>query len=310
MRKTSLGATGGAMAREGEYQTRGSITEAWRKEGKNARALSLPHPLASTGFAELSSLNACIIKRKVVGREADLRHDLEATHLGSEVVVTVTLLVDSEALVVGEVVNGGNWGLAVAEGAAGRRGGVARDSRDIAVGAVGPSVVGIDGELVSVHGVPGLGSDDLDVAGGTGVLHVGSGGGVLTLITGSRGIGGAHGRGAAGAEDVEDVEGDTAGGLLGGGLVWVERLKVAVKDEVVPVTLGVASGRLGELDVEAPGAGSGLGLSHVELGSVVVPRAEELDGLDVGGGEEGEGVARHFDGLVYGGIKNFPEVCV
>ena len=74
-------------------------------------------------------------------------------------------------------------------------------------------------------------------------------------------------------------------------------LKVAVKDVVVPIALAAGGAGLGELDVQSPGAGAGLGWGHVVSAGIVVPRADELDALDVGWNQEGKGVAgggRHY----------------
>jgi hypothetical protein len=185
---------------------------------------------------------------------------------------------------IAQVVNGGNWALVVrvaagrewgrAVGAAWRRGG---DGGDVTVGAVdvGTSASSIESKRMGGHWVAGLWGND---------------GHTVVDWLGRWGPGG-RGRAGTAADKVEDVHGDTTGWLLGGWHVWVVRLKVAVKDVVVPIALAAGGGGLGELDVQSPSAGAGLRWGHVVSAGVVVPRAEELDALDVRGNQESEGVA-------------------
>jgi hypothetical protein len=49
------------------------------------------------------------------------------------------------------------------------------------------------------------------------------------------------------------------------------RLEVPIEDVVVPVSLAAGGAGLGELDVQSPCAGAGLGRGHVVSASVVVP---------------------------------------
>jgi len=148
--------------------------------------------------------------------------------------------------------------------------------------------VGIE-DVAGGVGSHGLGSNDLrgreraalgDVAGALG------GAGALVL-------GGRLGRGLAGGRlgglgglvlgDVEDVELAAGGGLDSGGLAGVVGDVVAVDDVVVPGALasravaGVAEGTLPRARL-----GGRLVLGKGDLASVVVPRAEEVDGLDAG----------------------------
>lgn len=74
-------------------------------------------------------------------------------------------------------------------------------------------------------------------------------------------------------------------------------LKVAIKDVVVPIALAAGGASHGEFDVQSPCAGAGLRWGHVVSAGVVVPRAEELDALDVWGNQKGKSVAgggRHY----------------
>ena len=88
---------------------------------------------------------------------------------------------------------------------------------------------------------------------------------------------------------VEDVELAACGRLLCRGLGGVVRDVVAVHDVVVPVALAGGQSRGLEAEVALPGAGFGGIFAERELARVVVPGAEEVDCLDVGGGAEGEG---------------------
>jgi len=134
---------------------------------------------------------------------------------------------------------------------------------------------------VSSHWVAGLWGNDRDTV--AGVWGVGPGGNWRT---------------GTAADKIKNVEGDSAGWLLGGWHVWVVGLKVAIKDVVVPVSLVSGGTSLGELDVKSPSTRGGLRWGHVVSAGVVVPRAEKLDRLDVWGNQKSEGVAgggRHFD---------------
>jgi len=134
-------------------------------------------------------------------------------------------------------VGGGEWGSTV--GAAWGRGG---NGGDVTVGAVdmGAGSSGIKSKCVSSHGVAGLWGNDGHTV--EGWLRRRSPGGSWRAGTTS--------------DKVKDVHGDTTGWLLSGGHVGVVRLKVAVKDEVVPIALAARGAGLGELDVQSPGAGA------------------------------------------------------
>ena len=91
---------------------------------------------------------------------------------------------------------------------------------------------------------------------------------------------------------------------------------VAVDDVVVPVAGAELEG-VGALEAEGALPRTGLGVSVLELGErelvlVVVPGAEEVDGLDVGGGAQVEGEldgwAGHFERLG-GGLLLLLVVC-
>jgi hypothetical protein len=72
---------------------------------------------------------------------------------------------------------------------------------------------------------------------------------------------------------------------------------VAINDVVVPVALAGLEGRGLEPEGALPGLGGRLVLGKGKLADVVVPRAEEMDGLDAGGDAEGEAElsGRHFE---------------
>lgn len=74
---------------------------------------------------------------------------------------------------------------------------------------------------------------------------------------------------------------------------------VPVNDVVVPVSLARLEGGVLEAKGALPGArlGRRLVLGEWELPDVVVPGAEEMDGLDAGGDAKGEGKlsSRHFE---------------
>jgi len=106
---------------------------------------------------------------------------------------------------------------------------------------------------------------------------------------------GADGRG--GGWDIEDVQLAAGGGLdgvLAGGIV---RDVVSIKDIVVPVALALLEEGALEAERSLEAAGLGGVLGERELTGVVVPRAEEVDGLAVGGGAESEVQldSRHID---------------
>lgn len=245
----------------------------------------------------LSLEHGSSIKSRVKGC-GSLVGNPDLSHLGSKVVVSVTLVgigilslwadavgelgagVGSiRILCITEVINGSDWRLVVGVGC--REWRWRRDGGNIAVCAVCPGAVGVEGKSVSSHGVAGLWGNDGDT---------------VARVWG-RGPGGSWRAGTA-ADEIKDVEGDAAGWLLGGWHVWVVGLKVAIKDVVVPVSLVSGGTSLGELDVKSPSAGGGLGWGHIVSSGVVVPRTEELDGLDVWGNQKSEGVAgrgRHFD---------------
>lgn len=91
-----------------------------------------------------------------------------------------------------------------------------------------------------------------------------------------------------GLRDVEGVE-LAAGGGLGDGLAgWVVGDVVAIDDVVVPVSLALLQGVALEAEGALPATSLAGVLGQRELAIVVVPGAEEMDGLAVGGGAEGE----------------------
>jgi len=241
------------------------------------------------------SLEHCSSMKSRVKGWGNLVGNPDLSHLGSKVIVSVALvgwrlcigILSLWADAVGElgagvgsirilgitvVINGSDWRLVVGVGC--REWRWRRDGGNIAVCAVCPGAVGIKGKSVSSHGVAGLWGNDGDT---------------VARLWGRRPGGGW--RAGTAADKIKDVEGDAAGWLLGSWHVWVVRLKVAIKDVVVPVSLASGRTSLGKLDVKSPSAGGGLGWSHVVSAGVIVPRAEELDGLDVWGNQKSEGVA-------------------
>jgi hypothetical protein len=210
-------------------------------------------------------------------------------------------------------------GAAAAEGAVGAGGraavghgaGSGGCGRDHRVWAAAVVVLGIERELVGSHGVAGLGVDDVGklavLAGwGRSAAIIGGGGvvvgGDIVDTSGSlgrpRGDGGsgrrAAGRSGGGGEIVvKDVKSQFAGGLNNMGLVWVVGLKVAIEDEVVPVTGGGHGGA--KSDGDGPPTGSRLFGVHLVPLSVVVPRASKVAALDVSGSAESEGGSRSGD---------------
>jgi len=100
-------------------------------------------------------------------------------------------------------------------------------------------------------------------------------------------VGGSGGGGLA-RGDVEDVELAAGGGLddgLAGGVVGDV---VAVDDVVIPVALALLQGLALEAEGTLPASGFGGILGERELAVVVVPGAEKVDGLAVGGSAESE----------------------
>ena len=107
--------------------------------------------------------------------------------------------------------------------------------------------------------------------------------------------------------DVEGVE-LAAGGGLGDGLAgWVVGDVVAVDDVVVPVALALLEGGTLEAEGTLPATSLGCVLGKGKLAVVVVPGAEEMDGLAVGGCAEVEVKLNscHFENLSFGlcGLK-------
>jgi len=84
------------------------------------------------------------------------------------------------------------------------------------------------------------------------------------------------------------------------------RHMVAVNDVVVPVTLAGLEGGALEAEGAFPGAGFGgsLVFGEGELASIAIPGAEEVDGLDAGGGAhlERELDSGHCGGGLSGGV--------
>lgn len=183
----------------------------------------------------------------------------------------------------------------------GRAGGTRRQGRADGAG----RAVGV-GVLVRQAGAGEAASEVVDGRGELGLAElarsIGLGRlGVLDLRGGQRAAGGDVGRGtaalavSAGAAgvaglstgDIEDVELAARGGLdgvLDGGVVGNV---VPVHDVVVPV----AATKLqhGGLEAELADPGTGLVLSgERQLARVVVPRADQVDGLDVGRGAQVE----------------------
>lgn len=114
-------------------------------------------------------------------------------------------------------------------------------------------------------------------------------------MTGSLGSGGGLGGLAIG--DIEDVQLSAGGGLSDGVVGWIVRNVVSVNDVVVPVSLTLLQSLALEAEVALPATRLGCVLGKWELAIVVVPRAEQVDGLDVGGGAEGEvklDMRRHY----------------
>jgi hypothetical protein len=107
------------------------------------------------------------------------------------------------------------------------------------------------------------------------------------VVGGAAGGGGGGGLGGA-AGDVEDVELSTGGGLDGVFDSGVVGDVVSVHDIIVPVpSTQLEHGRL-EAELASPCSCLGRVLGQWQLTGVIVPGAEEMDGLDVGGGAERE----------------------
>lgn len=151
-------------------------------------------------------------------------------------------------------------------------------------------------------GRDGLGGLDLGDGQGAALGDIAAGAGAGALggrgRFAGRGLGRGR-RGRLGLGDIKDVQGTAGGGLNGRVLAGVVRDVVAIDDVVVPVAgAGLEGGRL-EAEGALPGAGLGRGLvlGERELAAVVVPGAEEVDGLDARGDAEGE---RKLDGGHFG----------
>ena len=112
--------------------------------------------------------------------------------------------------------------------------------------------------------------------------------GLAAFLAGSLGRWGSGDWGRLGRWDVKGVELATGSGLGDGLAGWVVRDVVAVDDVVVPVALTLLEGLALEAEGTLPSTGLGGVLGERELAAVVVPGAEEVDGLAVGGSAEGE----------------------
>lgn len=86
---------------------------------------------------------------------------------------------------------------------------------------------------------------------------------------------------------VQDVQFAARGGLDGVFDGWVVADMVPIHDVVVPVSLAELQHGGLEPELAYPGPGLVLG-GERQLAGVVVPGADEVDGLDVGRGPEGE----------------------
>lgn len=142
---------------------------------------------------------------------------------------------------------------------------------------------------------------DLDGEGAAGARRgLVLGGGARRAL--AAGLGGRLGRGrrrrlGGRLGHIEDVQLTAGGGLDGRVLAGVVGNVVAINDVVVPVALAGLEGRGLEPEGALPGLGGRLVLGKGKLADVVVPRAEEMDGLDAGGDAEGEAElsGRHFE---------------
>jgi len=195
----------------------------------------------------------------------------------------------------------GGWG--------GRVGGAGGEGWDVRVGigvVVGVGLLRIDGgageaggERLDGGGLVVAGNDVADLIGlrGLGALDLGGregatlgdvGGDAAGLAGGALGGSGSSlGGTGLGGGDVEDVE-LAAGGGLGGELAGgVVADVVAIDDVVVPVALALFERTL-ETEATLPATGLGCILRKRKLAVVVVPGAEEVDGLAVRGSAESE----------------------
>jgi hypothetical protein len=214
---------------------------------------------------------------------------------------TTTVKLDAVTLAGDTVALAAAVGRSIAEGGDGRRGRVAGSGRESrwAGRHVG---VGVKVREVSLSEA---GSDLID---GRGQGEVG-----LTELAGSIGLGGlwvldARGRERAAlwdvdggvaamlgssallgtAGDIDDVELAACGWLDGkfnGGVVGDV---VTINDIIVPISLPKVEGSSLEAESSLPGTRFGSVIGERELAAVVVPRTEQVDGLDVGGSAERE----------------------
>lgn len=118
---------------------------------------------------------------------------------------------------------------------------------------------------------------------------------------------GELGGGGLAGWDIKDVQLTTSGGLLGGGLAGVVRDVVSIDDVVVPVAGAELDSGGREAESSLPAARDGVVGGQGQLSIVVVPRAKELDLLNVLGSAESEGElnGRHSELLskILGGFK-------
>jgi len=168
----------------------------------------------------------------------------------------------------------------------------------VGVGVVGDGLVGKTAGESLKRGLVVLGVDDL--AGLVWALRAGSGDplwreGAALGDGGSAdaaGVAGRLGRGGGAGRllgwDVEDVELAASGGLSGEFAGGIVRDVVAVDDVVVPVSLTLLESGTLEFEASDPAAALLGVLGERELSGVVVPRAEQMDGLAVGGSAESE----------------------
>lgn len=114
-----------------------------------------------------------------------------------------------------------------------------------------------------------------------------------TLVAG--GLGRGAGRslfqstgGALGVGDIKDVQLAASRGLSDSLPRRIMGDVVAIDDVVIPVSLALLEGHALEAESTLPPASLGRVLGKRELAGVVVPGTEQVDGLAVGGGAEGE----------------------
>lgn len=196
----------------------------------------------------------------------------------------------------------GGWG--------GRVGGAGGEGWDVRVGigvVLGVGVLGVDGsageaggERLNGGGLVVAGNDVADLTGlhGLGALDLGGRegatlgdvGGDAAGLAGSALGGSGSGLGGTGLGDgdVEDVELAASGGLGGELVGGVVADVVAIDDIVVPVALALLESSTLEAEGTLPATGLGSVLGKRKLTVVVVPGAEEVDGLAVGGSAESE----------------------